>query len=143
MVDTAVAVHPPNDRVIAFPRLKSGVQIPGWQGDQDKSWAPHVVCSVCVEELRQWFKVQGFNLKNRKDISYPTILRSAIRPVAHGPNLPIPSPPDTPDNILDQISPISSDSDDGYDPGTNVFSQSDWNDLVRDPPKEHSGSFRV
>ncbi|GFW13598.1 uncharacterized protein TNCV_1210641 [Trichonephila clavipes] len=27
-------------------------------GDQDKSWVPHVVCSVCVEELRQWFKGQ-------------------------------------------------------------------------------------
>ncbi|GFY17823.1 uncharacterized protein TNCV_1075581 [Trichonephila clavipes] len=107
-------------------------------GDQDKSWAPHVVCSVCVEELRQWFKVQGFNLKNRKDISYPTILRSAFRPVVHGPDLPIPSPPNTLDNILDdldQISHISSDSDDGYDPGTNdpeLFSQSDMNDLVRD-----------
>ncbi|GFU90858.1 uncharacterized protein TNCV_4921911 [Trichonephila clavipes] len=137
-------------------------------GDQDTSWAPHVVCSVCVEELRQWFKgkkksfhfavpmiwrqpknhsddcyfcscsVQGFNLKNRKDISYPTIIRSAIRPVPHGPDLPIPSPPDTLDNILDdldRISHISSDSDDGYDPGTNdpeLFSQSDLNDLVRD-----------
>ncbi|GFS62727.1 uncharacterized protein TNCV_3201771 [Trichonephila clavipes] len=133
--------------------------------DQDKSWAPHVVCSVCVEELRQWFQlkkksfrfavpmiwrepqnhsddcyfcscsVQGFNLKNRKDISYPTIIRSAIRPLLHGPDLPIPSPPDTLDNILDQISHISSDSEDGYDPGTNdleLFSQSDLNDLVRD-----------
>ncbi|GFS69422.1 uncharacterized protein TNCV_3401081 [Trichonephila clavipes] len=82
--------------------------------------------------------VQGFNLKNRKDISYPTIIRSAIRPVPHGPDLPIPSPPDTLDNILDdfdQISHISSDSDDGYDPDTNdpeLFSQSDLNDLVRD-----------
>ncbi|GFW09754.1 uncharacterized protein TNCV_868161 [Trichonephila clavipes] len=82
--------------------------------------------------------VQGFNLKSRKDISYPTIIRSAIRPVPHGPDLTIPSPPDTLDNILDdldQISHISSDSDDGYDPGTNdpeLFSQSDLNDLVRD-----------
>ncbi|GFW62276.1 transposable element Tcb1 transposase [Trichonephila clavipes] len=70
-----------------------------------------------------------------KDISYPTIIRSAIRSVPHGPDLPIPSPPDTLDNILDQISPIRSDSDDGYDPGTNdpeLFSQSDLNDLVRD-----------
>jgi hypothetical protein len=25
-------------------------------GDQSKSWAPHKVCSVCVEELRQWSK---------------------------------------------------------------------------------------
>ncbi|GFW81909.1 uncharacterized protein TNCV_2885831 [Trichonephila clavipes] len=122
------------------------------KGDQDKSWAPHVVCSACVKELRQWFQgkkksfrfavpviwsepknhsddcyfcscsVQGFNLKNRKDISYPTIILSAIRPVPQGPDLPILSPPDTLDNILDdldQISHISSNSDDGYDPGTN------------------------
>ncbi|GFY01890.1 protein KIAA0100 [Trichonephila clavipes] len=107
-------------------------------GDQDKTWAPHVVCSLCVEELRQWFKVQCFNLKNGKDISYPTIIRSAIGPVPHGPDLPIPSPLDTLDNILndlDQISHISSDSDDGYDPGANdpeLFSQSDLSDLVRD-----------
>ncbi|GFU68736.1 uncharacterized protein TNCV_4400141 [Trichonephila clavipes] len=73
-----------------------------------------------------------------KDISYPTIIRSAIRPVPHGPDLPTPSPPDTLDNILDdldQISHISSDSGDGYDPGTNnpdLLSQSDLNDLVRD-----------
>ncbi|GFX68178.1 uncharacterized protein TNCV_4440011 [Trichonephila clavipes] len=68
------------------------------------------------------------NLKNRKDISYPTIIRSAIRPVPHGPDLPIPSPPDTLDNILDDL-------DHGYDPSTNdpeLFSQSDLNDLVRD-----------
>ena len=71
-------------------------------GDQDKSWAPHKVFSVCVEELRQWFKgkkksfrfgipmvwrepknhsddcyfcfcsVQGFNLKDQKKIHTPT-----------------------------------------------------------------------
>jgi hypothetical protein len=23
-------------------------------GDQDKSWAPHTVCCVCVEDLRKW-----------------------------------------------------------------------------------------
>ncbi|GFW76425.1 uncharacterized protein TNCV_1582041 [Trichonephila clavipes] len=58
--------------------------------------------------------------KKWKDISYPTIIRSVIRPVPHGLDLHIPSPPDTLDNILDdldQISHISSDSDDGYDPG--------------------------
>ncbi|GFX69788.1 retrovirus-related Pol polyprotein from transposon gypsy [Trichonephila clavipes] len=68
-------------------------------------------------------ELQGFNLKNRKDISYPTIIRLAIRPVPHGPDLPIPSPPDTLDNILDhldQISHISSDSDDGHDPGSRL-----------------------
>ncbi|GFY30725.1 uncharacterized protein TNCV_3118851 [Trichonephila clavipes] len=62
----------------------------------------------------------------------------AIRPVPHGSDLPLPSPPDTLDNILDdldQISHISSDSDYGYDPGTNdpeLLSQSDLNALVRD-----------
>ena len=43
--------------------------------------------------------VQGFNLKNKKDISYPYI-QSAIHPIPHGPAVPIPSPPDSLDNIL-------------------------------------------
>ena len=25
-------------------------------GDQDKAWAPHKVCSICIEELTQWTK---------------------------------------------------------------------------------------
>jgi hypothetical protein len=25
-------------------------------GDQDKSWAPHKVCYICVEDLRKWCK---------------------------------------------------------------------------------------
>jgi hypothetical protein len=25
-------------------------------GDQDKSWAPHKVCFVCVEDLKKWSK---------------------------------------------------------------------------------------
>ena len=25
-------------------------------GDQDKDWALHIVCSICMEELRQWTK---------------------------------------------------------------------------------------
>nr|CAI5858285.1 unnamed protein product [Callosobruchus analis] len=23
-------------------------------GDQDKTWAPHLVCKTCTEQLRQW-----------------------------------------------------------------------------------------
>ncbi|GFV84046.1 uncharacterized protein TNCV_3037082 [Trichonephila clavipes] len=93
---------------------------------------------VCVYEDQALSMNTRFQLKNRKDISYPTIIRSGIRPVPHGPHLPIPSSPDTLDNILDdldQIAHISSDSDYGYDPGTNnpeLFSQSHLNDLVRD-----------
>ncbi|GFV21851.1 uncharacterized protein TNCV_4525381 [Trichonephila clavipes] len=91
---------------------------------------------------RLFFEDSTHALHHRKSSlwwpSTPTIIRSAIRPVPHGPDLSISSPPDTLDNNLDdldQISHISSDSDDGYDPGTNdpeLFSQSDLNDLPRD-----------
>jgi hypothetical protein len=85
-------------------------------GDQDKPWAPHTVCSVCIEDLRNWTKgkkkalrfgipmvwrqpinhiddcyfcmcsLKGFNTKNKKEITYPN-LPSAIRPVPHGPDI--------------------------------------------------------
>jgi hypothetical protein len=78
-------------------------------GDQDRSYAPHKVCCVCVEELRQWIQgkkkslplgipmiwrepgndsddcyfcscnVQGYTSKNKKDICYPN-MPSAMRP---------------------------------------------------------------
>ncbi|GBN89308.1 hypothetical protein AVEN_99337-1 [Araneus ventricosus] len=41
----------------------------------------------------------GFNLKNKKQISYPNI-SSALRPVPHGPGIPVPSPPVTVENIF-------------------------------------------
>ena len=25
-------------------------------GEQDKSWAPHIVCKTCIEHLQQWTK---------------------------------------------------------------------------------------
>jgi hypothetical protein len=37
--------------------------------------------------------VAGYNKKNKKGNKYPNLL-SAIRPVPHGPDLPVPSPPD-------------------------------------------------
>ena len=33
-------------------------------GDQDKPWAPHIVCKPCVEHLRQWAK------KSRKSLGF-------------------------------------------------------------------------
>ncbi|GBM82659.1 hypothetical protein AVEN_200563-1 [Araneus ventricosus] len=88
-------------------------------GDQDKSWATHIVCCICVEELKQWLSgkqkylrfpmiwreptnhsddfyfcslnVHGFNAKNRKGIVYPNI-PSAMRPVPHVPRIAIPKP---------------------------------------------------
>jgi hypothetical protein len=35
--------------------------------------------------------LKGFNTKNKKEITYPN-LPSAIRPVPHGPDMPVPNP---------------------------------------------------
>jgi hypothetical protein len=50
--------------------------------------------------------VQGYNSKNRKEIFYPN-LPSAIRPVPHGPGIPVPVPPE----IL-KDTPVDSDKED-------------------------------
>ena len=34
-------------------------------GDQDKSWAPHIVCKTCIKHLRQWTKKQRKGLQFR------------------------------------------------------------------------------
>ena len=137
-------------------------------GNQDKSCAPHKFCSICVEELRQWFQgkklslrygipifwrepenhsddcyfcscnVQGFNLKNKKDISYSKN-QSAIRPISYGPGVPIPSPPDSfDDNLNDHETLVqqggSEKDGDCYNPCTTdpiPFSQSQLNNLLR------------
>ena len=88
-------------------------------GDQDKLWATHIACKTCIEHLRQWTKKQkkvlrfaipmvwrepkdhysdcyfcgiktkGINRKNITSLTYPS-LDSAIRPVPHSEELPIP-----------------------------------------------------
>ena len=88
-------------------------------GDQDKSWAPHIVCKTCIKHLRQgtkkqrkglrfaipmvWrepkdhysdcyfcgIKTKGIERKNRTSLTYPS-LDSAIRPTPHSEGLPIP-----------------------------------------------------
>lgn len=88
-------------------------------GDQDKTWAPHIVCHTCVSRLRKWTQkklkslpfgipmvwreqrnhvddcyfclcqTSGFNKKNKRSIQYPDI-PSARRPVPHGEEIPIP-----------------------------------------------------
>lgn len=103
--------------------------------DRDKTWAPHYVCYTCVEELRRWSKgeqeafkfevpmvwreprnhsndyyfcstgVHGFNLKNKKRIVYPN-MPSALRPVPHGPDVPVPILPKN----LPEIDGSASDS---------------------------------
>lgn len=91
-------------------------------GDQDKKWAPHVVCVSCNLHLTQWLKgkdkmpfaipmvwrepkdhttdcyfcltsVSGFSSRNKDKIKYPDV-PSAIRPVPHDATLPVPVPPE-------------------------------------------------
>jgi hypothetical protein len=135
-------------------------------GDQDESWAPHKVCCVCVEELSQWTQgekkslpfgipviwrepdnhtdgcyfcscnVQGYNSKNKTYICYPNI-PSDMRPVAHGPDIPIPTPPETLDTSpLDSEYDVSGCDDVDFQPTTSsepqIFTQSELNDLVGD-----------
>ena len=91
-------------------------------GDQDKQWALHIMCIKCYVKLTQWLQgkkehlpfaipmiwceptndyddcyfcltnVSGFSAKNKSNIVYPNV-PLAIRPVAHGDDLPIPSAP--------------------------------------------------
>jgi hypothetical protein len=83
--------------------------------------------------------VKGYNTRNKTEITYPTI-RSAILPVPHGPEIPIPSRPEN----FDLFSPLSdseisvsgkSDSDfqaetTAKEPG--LFTQSELSDLIRE-----------
>ena len=80
--------------------------------DQDKPWAPHIVCKTCMEHLRQCLKfgvpmiwrepkshfddcyfcivnIIGINRNNRDKWSYPD-LPSARRPVPHSELVPVP-----------------------------------------------------
>ena len=87
-------------------------------GDQEKEWAPHIVCKCCTEHLREWTKgtrkglsfgipmvwreprnhfddcyfcainLKGINRKNKKHLQYPS-LPSAIRPVPHSEAIPV------------------------------------------------------
>lgn len=102
-----------------------GVQL----GDQDKSWAPHIVCKTCVECLRQWsdqkrkslkfgvpmvwrepknhhddcyfclVNVKGFNKYKKGKWDYPD-LESARRPVPHSEEIPVPVYTTLPDVLM-------------------------------------------
>lgn len=134
-------------------------------GDQDKAWAPHLVCKPCVERLRKWFhgvvdrmpfgipmvwreptnhatdcyycmtNITGFNKKTKKNIVYPN-LPSAIRPVEHSDDIPIPKPPSELPQNFSEAGTTSEGSGDEFAFSTNeepqLFSQDDLDDLIRD-----------
>ena len=144
-------------------------------GDQDKSWAPHICCKPCYNGLTASFNgkkaafnfavpmvwrepryhvddcyfcltnITGFNASSRKKIKYPN-LRSALRPVPHSDDLPVPTPPEN-KNLLsssdeempsrqDSAESISLEDSESYS-GTSGnephwITQEDLNDPVRD-----------
>jgi hypothetical protein len=138
-------------------------------GDQDKSWAPHSVCRSCVENLRQWTKgkrkslsfgipmvwreqqnhfndcyfctvnISGFSSKTKSVIVYPN-LPSAIRPVPHSDEVPVPrfTTLDISEDDAEQdpsVDDVEEDSDFSVpveDRTPKLFSQGELNDLVRD-----------
>lgn len=142
-------------------------------GDQEKTWAPHICCISCYVTLVQWFKgkkstmpfgvpmiwrestnhstdcyfcmtkISGFSRKNKHKIKYPDI-PSAIKPVLHSIDIPIPKPPsdweqylNSSDEIIEEgIAGPSTSSDSDYDFRSNVephlITQTELNDLVRD-----------
>jgi hypothetical protein len=56
--------------------------------------------------------IQGYNLKNKKEIVYPN-LPSAMRPLPHGPDIPMPQSPQTLETPKDSASK-SEDSEDDF-----------------------------
>lgn len=142
-------------------------------GDQDKTWAPHKVCKTCVENLRCWTEgkkvqlpfgipmvwreqrnhfddcyfclvnVTGYSRKTKHLIQYPN-LDSALRPIAHSDEVPIPIFTHLPQiddgNFTTSSSDLSQDEHEDADfqvSGINLeypllFNQLELNDLVRD-----------
>ena len=138
--------------------------------DQDKAWAQHRVCCSCVSLLKRWSTgkqksiafgipvvwrepkghgkeyyfcscvVDWYNVKNKHNIQYPN-LPWAVRPISHGPGVPIPLPPRVLETVKYSVSEKSwSDSQltesskyecDG-DQQPKLFNQVELNDLIRD-----------
>lgn len=138
-------------------------------GDQDKSWAPHQVCKPCVENLRQWtkgkrvkmafgipmiwrepkdhvedcyfcmVKTSGHSRKTKQKLAYPS-LNSAIRPMPHSDEIPVPVFQQFPTQENEEDMTIGGVDDDfvedleEYDSTTRpqFMNQAELNDLVRD-----------
>lgn len=138
-------------------------------GDQDKNWAPHICCSTCVKRLTDWAKgkrhmsfaipmvwrepqnhlsdcyfcltkIKGISTKSKHTVQYPN-LPSAIRPVSHCVDLPVPQPPENV-TIEDELDDITTEAQhEQHDPTystdstsrePHLVTQGELNDLVRD-----------
>ena len=91
-----------------------------------------------------WTKISGVSFKHRKSIQYPN-LPSAMKPVQHGDNLPIPKPPanwtlesgddDDDERVVAENMDTEGDNDPDFHPPESyphLITQPELNDLVRD-----------
>lgn len=142
-------------------------------GDQDKDFAPHVCCISCKTGLNQWLhgrrkslpfavpmvwreqsnhlndcyfcntKITGVSRKNKASVKYPSV-PSAIRPVPHSEDIPVPDPPiawvaeydgSSSNHDVDDSEPSTS-QDPTYQcersEDRHFVSQEELNDLIRD-----------
>lgn len=138
-------------------------------GDQDRTWAPHICCSVCYVGLTQWLNgkrksmpfavpmiwreprdhhsdcyfcmtnIAGYSKKNKSAIHYPNC-DSALKPVPHDEQNPVPNPPVCLDSESDDDDDEESHREqesDAYEPIDDekiphLIGQAELNDLVRD-----------
>ena len=81
--------------------------------------------------------LKGLNTKNKKAITYSN-LPSAIRPVPHGPDIPVPNPPRQLHTLEAESSATPNESSEASEYGTDThgtpepFTQTELSDLVRD-----------
>jgi len=140
--------------------------------DQDKKWAPHICYNGCTTCLLFWLdgkrkqmpfaipmvwleqsdhvpncyfcmtNIRGFSRKNKSKISYP-VCKSAIKPVPHDPDLPVPQPPTQKEDTLSvderastgtesEVDLIESDPSFQHESAPLLINQESLNDLVRD-----------
>lgn len=135
-------------------------------GDQDKPFAPHICCKSCVEGLRAWKNktrkslpfgipmvwregkdhttdcyfcmtdLKGVNRKKQKHVKYPDV-PSAIKPIPHGPDVPIPEPDvDSESSSAPDGDEMDADASGAYESTENdrpvPLNQEELNDLTRD-----------
>jgi len=79
--------------------------------------------------------LSGINRKNKHRVKYPDV-PSAIKPVPHGPGIPIPIPPDNLNSSSDSSEDVQ-EMDQSYEPGDSStqpkpLNQAELNDLTRD-----------
>lgn len=143
--------------------------------NQDENWVPHISCKTCEINLGLWWngsreslsfgipmiwskqrnhdddcyfcgtKVFGFSAKNKHKIVYPNC-SSAVKPISHGDNCPVPISPNKPVSIIEDLEELEDwlERDDDINDDKvghpdyvsetepHLLTQTELNELVRD-----------